>query len=133
MTPLADRLRIGSDVRNRVANTNQTSRGKPPTMSHRTTVRVSACPPAFPGIVLRRGWIAALGCCLGLAYSGQALGGDWPHWRGPTRDGITKESSNWTSGDWLPSVPEWTASVGSGTSAPLVYQGRVYVIGWEQK
>ncbi len=73
---------------------------------------------------------AALGLALfALPFAG-AFGGDWPHWRGPTRDGITKESSNWTSGEWLAAAPAWTAKVGIGTGMPLVYKGNVYVLGW---
>jgi outer membrane protein assembly factor BamB len=54
---------------------------------------------------------------------------DWPHWRGPTRDGVTTESSGWAGGRWLADKPDWTANVGRGASSPLVVAGRVYALG----
>lgn len=33
---------------------------------------------------------------IGLALPGIILAADWPHWRGPTRTGITDEDSGWT-------------------------------------
>lgn len=59
-----------------------------------------------------------------------AVGGaDWPHWRGPTRDGHTAEPSGWANGRWLADKPAWTAAVGAGASSPLVIGGKVYVFG----
>jgi len=51
--------------------------------------------------------------------------GDWPQWRGPTRDGVV-------AGFAIPSVwPEsldkqWSVDVGDGYSSPVVTGGRVY-------
>lgn len=59
-----------------------------------------------------------------------ALAEDWSHWRGPSRDGATAESSRWEDGAWPPGEPAWTASVGVGGSSPLVVGGRVYTLGW---
>ena len=59
-----------------------------------------------------------------------AGGADWPHWRGPSRNGHTEESSNWTGGDWLSERPEWERNVGQGASSPLVFRDHVYVMGW---
>jgi outer membrane protein assembly factor BamB len=60
-----------------------------------------------------------------------ASAGDWPHWRGPTRDGVTKEPSHFAAGKaWLPGAPAWTAKIGIGNSGPLAFKGRVYVTGW---
>ena len=56
--------------------------------------------------------------------------GDFPHWRGPQRNGIVSESSGWSKDKWLPDKPVWTAQVGSGASSPIVVDGRVYVFGW---
>jgi outer membrane protein assembly factor BamB len=55
--------------------------------------------------------------------------GDWPHWRGPTRDGHTAEPSGFADGRWLSDRPAWTADVGAGASSPLVVGGRVYLLG----
>ena len=57
---------------------------------------------------------------------------DWPHWRGPNRDGTTAESSRWEDGAWPPGEPAWTASVGAGGSSPIVVGGRVYTLGWRE-
>ena len=55
---------------------------------------------------------------------------DFPHWRGPNRNGIVAESSGWSNGKWLAEKPTWTATVGSGASSPLVVEGKVYTLGW---
>jgi outer membrane protein assembly factor BamB len=68
-----------------------------------------------------------------LSVAVPAAAGDWPHWRGPTRDGIVDEPSGWTAGDWLSKDPAWAAAVGEGTGSPLVFRGRVYVLGWEKE
>lgn len=65
-----------------------------------------------------------------LAMSGLVTAADWPHWRGPARDGITTEDSGWTGGAWLAEKPAWTANVGEGASGPLAIGGRVYTLGW---
>src|SRR6187455_2894994 len=54
---------------------------------------------------------------------------DWPHWRGPTRDGHTPEPSGFAAGKWLPDKPAWTAHVGAGASSPLIVGDRVYTLG----
>jgi outer membrane protein assembly factor BamB len=58
-----------------------------------------------------------------------SLAADWPHWRGPTRDGITDEPSGWSGGRWLTDKPAWTADVGRGASSPLVVGNRLYALG----
>ncbi|TFH19360.1 MAG: dehydrogenase, partial [Myxococcales bacterium] len=52
---------------------------------------------------------------------------DWPQWRGPTRDGVWRETG------LRETLPEgridlrWRAPIGSGYSGPTVANGRVYV------
>ncbi len=70
---------------------------------------------------------------LGVALIHAPHAADWPHWRGALRDGHTAMASGWTSGDWLPEAPAWTADVGAGTGGPLVHKGRVYAVGWADK
>lgn len=54
---------------------------------------------------------------------------DWPNWRGPNHNGISKES------DWLTTWPQdgprrlWKASVGIGFSSVSVSKGRAYTMG----
>jgi hypothetical protein len=54
---------------------------------------------------------------------------DWPEWRGPNHDGISKESG------WLSKWPEagpkqlWKATLGTGFGTVSVSQGRVYSMG----
>ena len=50
---------------------------------------------------------------------------DWPHWRGPHRDGISRET------DWTATPPRrvWQARVGTGFSSVSVADGRVYTMG----
>ncbi len=49
---------------------------------------------------------------------------DWPQWRGPDRDGVSKETRWSAEGTTL-----WSRRVGLGYSCPSVAAGRVYVQG----
>lgn len=55
---------------------------------------------------------------------------DWPSWRGPDRNGISKET-DWSS-NWGAAGPAklWTANVGIGFAAVAVSEGRVFTSGW---
>lgn len=64
------------------------------------------------------------------ALAGSLSAADWPHWRGPTRDGLTPESSGWTGERWLADKPAWAAKAGEGASSPIVVGDRVYLLGW---
>ena len=55
---------------------------------------------------------------------------DWPHWRGPHRNGHVDEPSGWRDGQWLPQAAAWEAQVGEGSTSPLLVGERVYVLGW---
>ena len=74
--------------------------------------------------------LGLVACWLGLGSPGRAA--DWPHWRGPNRNGIVTETSGWTGGAW-PGPLAWTTSVGQGSTSPLVVGGKVYVLGWENE
>jgi outer membrane protein assembly factor BamB len=58
-----------------------------------------------------------------------ARGEDWPNWRGPDHNGISKETG-W-SAKWSAEGPKklWQASVGTGFASFSVSQGRVYTTG----
>lgn len=58
---------------------------------------------------------------------------DWPHWRGPTRNGHTPDSSGWNGRSWLSEKPLWEAAVGEGASAPLVVGDTAFVLGWAKE
>ena len=52
---------------------------------------------------------------------------EWPQWRGPTRDGVWRESGVVDKFS-TPRLPlKWRASIGAGYSGPTVADGRVYV------
>jgi outer membrane protein assembly factor BamB len=55
---------------------------------------------------------------------------DWPHWRGPTRDGISPEPSGYRDGRWNIDRPAWKINVGKGCSSPLVIGDKLYTMGW---
>lgn len=55
---------------------------------------------------------------------------NWPHWRGPTRDGHTAESLHWNAGQRLPERETWSANVGAGASSPIVVGERLFTMGW---
>jgi outer membrane protein assembly factor BamB len=55
---------------------------------------------------------------------------DWPQWRGPNRDGVSKETG--LLKEWPKGGPKllWTAKmIGRGYSTPAVAAGRIYLIG----
>lgn len=54
--------------------------------------------------------------------------GDWPHWRGPNRDGISTES-NWTPEGR--EKPLWSRSVGRGYSNVCISGGRLFTMGFD--
>jgi outer membrane protein assembly factor BamB len=57
------------------------------------------------------------------------VGDDWPNWRGPNHDGISKETG-WTT-QWPAEGPKklWEATVGTGFGIVSVSKGRVYTMG----
>jgi outer membrane protein assembly factor BamB len=64
-----------------------------------------------------------------LVASGCAsYGGDWPQWRGPTRDSLSTET---IGTNWPAEGPEvkWNASVGTGFSGVSVCEGRAFTMG----
>ncbi len=69
---------------------------------------------------------ARRGFVIGIAVlnAAAAVAADWPHWRGPARDGATTEHSGWDGAKWLAEKPAWEARVGEGASSPLVVVGR---------
>ena len=76
---------------------------------------------------MRLGWFfscAVLFCAVDPAY-----GDDWPQWRGPERNGISKETG-WAF-QWPDEGPKiaWKAKVGLGYSSFVVGDGRAYTVG----
>ncbi len=63
----------------------------------------------------------------------QVVAFDWPHWRGSNRDGVSSQSSQWTSGAWLEPTSTWMQQVGKGTSSPLIFRGQVFVLGFSEE
>ncbi len=72
------------------------------------------------------GWMFATGL---VCATWTARADDWPHWRGPDRNGISKE------GDWAYQWPDegpkiaWKAKVGLGYSGFVVGNDRAYTVG----
>lgn len=52
---------------------------------------------------------------------------DWPQWRGPTRDGVWRESGLVEKFDSPQIEVRWRVPISSGYSGPTVADGRVYV------
>jgi len=65
-----------------------------------------------------------------LLLTGSGHAADWPHWRGPNRNGTTPEDSRWSRHGWPPKEV-WRKNVGTGSTSPLVVRGRVYTMGWK--
>ena len=62
------------------------------------------------------------------ATAAVAVGGDWPQWRGPDRNGISTEK---LSAQWPAAGPKilWRSAVGTGFSSISVSENRVYTMG----
>ena len=54
--------------------------------------------------------------------------GEWPHWRGPNYDGISKETA-WDPAAVTAKKVAWEAQVGAGYSTVAVSNGKVYTAG----
>ena len=61
---------------------------------------------------------------------GGRVEGDWPHWRGPDRNGVVAEPSGWGGSGWPLGPSIWTAEAGEGNTSPVVARGRLYALGW---
>ncbi|MBI3874771.1 MAG: PQQ-binding-like beta-propeller repeat protein, partial [Verrucomicrobia bacterium] len=71
----------------------------------------------------------ALAVVCGIWFSSTARADDWPRWRGPDFNGVSKETG------WLDKWPAegpaalWKASIGTGFSSFAVAGGRVFTMG----
>jgi len=73
--------------------------------------------------------ISGVGLISLLALTPCSYADDWPQWRGPDRDGISKETG-WLA-NWPADGPKklWEGSVGVGYSSSAVSKGRLYTMG----
>jgi len=64
-----------------------------------------------------------------LLFAVGSLAEDWPRWRGPDLNGVSKEKG-WTT-DWPKEGPPllWRANVSTGFSSVAVAQGRLFTLG----
>ncbi len=69
-----------------------------------------------------------LGLLVVLLLAMTAFAGDWPHWRGPNRNGHVDESSGWNGKTWV-GDPAWQTNVGEGSTTPVVVDDRLYTAG----
>jgi outer membrane protein assembly factor BamB len=73
--------------------------------------------------------IAIITLCMSSGITAQTAG-DWPQWRGPNRDGISKETGllkQWPDGG--PPLVWKAAGAGTGYSSLAISNGRIYTIG----
>jgi outer membrane protein assembly factor BamB len=84
--------------------------------------------PSYPRLVKPSSLAAllALPLAAALSASGIAVAADWPHFRGPDRNGISTEEGLSPEGE---APVAWIAEVGLGYSAPVVQGGRVLISG----
>ena len=52
---------------------------------------------------------------------------DWPQWRGPTRDGVWRETGIIEAFSTAELTPAWSAPVGPGFSGPTVAGDKVFL------
>src|SRR5215207_2363071 len=63
------------------------------------------------------------------SFAACAFGADWPQWRGPQRDGISRETG--LLKEWPPEGPKllWQVTdMGQGYSTPAVVGSRLYLL-----
>lgn len=70
-----------------------------------------------------------LATSLAVCFGPRPASADYPHWRGPTRDGILTKRSGFAGGKW-PGKELWSKGVGMGSTSPIVAGGKVYSFGW---
>jgi outer membrane protein assembly factor BamB len=77
--------------------------------------------------------VASLCLCFTVAPvaspAGAAAAADWPQWRGPARDGVSREGGllkQWPKGG--PRLAWQVNDIGDGYSTPVVVRGRVYLM-----
>ncbi len=63
-----------------------------------------------------------------LLIAGTTLGDDWPQWRGPTRDGVWRETGIVESFASEQLAYRWQRPIGPGYCGPTIAGGRVYVM-----
>ncbi len=68
-----------------------------------------------------------------LAVTLSAEGGDWPQWRGPTRDGHAHGARLPAKWPEQPPEPVWRAKIGEGYSGAAVAGGRVFALARDDK
>ncbi len=83
-----------------------------------------AAPCVSPSV---EGWFLALS----LFAAATLPAADWPNWRGPERDGVSREAE--VSFAWPETGPKvlWKAAVGTGFSSMSIAKGRVFTMGNE--
>src|SRR5438067_7134197 len=67
-----------------------------------------------------------------LSTASLVLGGDWPQWRGPQRNGVSQETG--LLKEWPKDGPKlhWKVTgLGSGYSTPAIVADRLYLLGNE--
>lgn len=74
--------------------------------------------------------IACLTVAVTLLTSAPAEAGDWPFWRGPQHNAVSKEDSRWDKNAWPPKRVVFEAKVDEGASACVVADGRLFTLGW---
>ncbi|UCE48667.1 MAG: PQQ-binding-like beta-propeller repeat protein, partial [Phycisphaerales bacterium] len=72
-------------------------------------------------------------CVALMGFHNTAGAADWPNYRGPDHNGITKET-DWKT-NWADSGPKvlWKKSIGIGFSSMAVVGGKVYAMGNQGK
>jgi len=71
--------------------------------------------------------LLGLTVCVSIGLCGGVKADDWPQWRGPTRDGVWRETGIVQKFDAPVLKPRWRVPVKGGYSGPTVAEGRVYL------
>lgn len=82
---------------------------------------------------VKRAWNFLLSCCILAAFPHTTFAADWPQFRGPNRDGLSKETGLLRA--WPATGPKvlWSVPVAQGYAGAAIVSGRVYHHDYDEK
>jgi outer membrane protein assembly factor BamB len=81
-------------------------------------------------VALGRGLSVASSVLVSLGLAQALLAADWPQWRGPNRDGVSKETGLLRSWDEEGPPQVWkTTGLGGGYSSVVIAKGKIFTMG----
>ena len=77
----------------------------------------------------KNGWTVVIALCVAGLLTSTGIAADWPHWRGPDYNGISKETAFDPTALKEGITPLWEAQIGVGFSSVSISKGKAYAMG----